>query len=204
MPASGPWPRTFARPGSSSTWRTVRPGGPAWRCRFFATTGKNPVIPEVQLSARRSPPGRGSRGDLAHPDSRRKMSKSLQYISYLEPLSYRGWVYRLRARFHPPASANAGQKLTGFPAFCTRGTRVGQRLRRGDPREFPGSQPTSALIGVSEEGRRVPSGNSIVHKRCTRMPVRVPQFMRQICVERARSLLLSTDRIGVTSFNTGA
>jgi hypothetical protein len=86
-------------------------------------------IRRSSLCARQEAPGgRGSAAGLARPDSRRKMSKSLQYISYLEPLSYRGWVYRLRARFHPPASANAGQKLTGFPAFCARRTREPQRV----------------------------------------------------------------------------
>jgi hypothetical protein len=64
--------------------------------------------------------------------------------------------------------------LTGFLAFCTRRTRVGQRLRGQDAQESPSFQPVSARAPVSEEQRRILAGFLAFCTRRTRVPQRFP------------------------------
>jgi hypothetical protein len=130
-PPSGPRPRTSAPSWRNSTRRAVRPGGPAWHCRFLATSGKNPEVVTVRPPARQSPAGAALRPD---------------------------WHVRI---------------LTGFPAFRTRRTRVGQRLRGQGAQDSPGFQPVSAQASASEGQRPILSGILHVCSRRTRVPVRV-------------------------------
>jgi len=62
--------------------------------------------------------------------------------------------------------------FTGFLAFCTLATRVGQRLRGQGAQDSPGFRPVSTRAPVSEEQRRILSGILLVCTRNTQVPQR--------------------------------